>query len=170
MGTHDRCFAHETEQQTHRMDQRELLVWQALCCFPLNWMWHTARAGCSFSCNTPQRKLTTNISSAVENLPLLPINGFSIIVLFSVVDFFSYAGILESFGNEGSCCNHCRCFSGISGVRDVISPQTGLKEKESQQLEKPRKETLISHSLFFPKALDILFICVALVLHLDCRL
>ncbi len=40
----------------------------------------------------------------------------SALLYYLVLLIFSYAGVLESFGNEGSCCNHCRCFSGISGV------------------------------------------------------
>lgn len=41
------------------------------------------------------------------------------LLYYLVLFIFSYAAILESFGNEGSCCNHCRCFSCISGVRDA---------------------------------------------------
>ncbi len=76
------------KQNSRRTERIKGSFWSGRLCVVSPWTECDTQLEPAVLSNTPQRKLTTNISSAVENLPLLPINGFSIIVLFSVVDFF----------------------------------------------------------------------------------
>lgn len=176
---HDRKWGHmpaalHMKQNSRRTEGIKGSFWSSrLCvvpCFPLNGMWHTARVGYTFSCYTPQWKLTTNISSAVENLPyyqLMTAELLCYLVLFSfplllfwevlemraaVVITAGASQVHQEFRMPDSWC--------------YITADRFQGEGEPAVIEAKKRNTLISFCKthlphFFSKVLDIVFTCVA---------